>query len=393
MRNFLVCVTTLCVVGCSGEGAGDVTDAGADHAVDVGHEDVEVSVPDPPQALAPCEATSCRRTSLGGPPCLVATHADAFDDTFGIHAYTSMVWDGAETHIRVSTFDDTWEPVIVLARVNDEVLYDGDTGAVRPPFHVRANSGADLVVTTTQATGIIGYVTSVASLASNFEVDVPAGASYELTIESDCGERERCVVNGRDTGDPECGWLHYVGRRVVTRLDGPPDQQLLAAAAASWWSLKQGLMSLDNPIARSECDGTELGPLETCDGATWHVGLAGVDALGHDGIDVEELATRLYDGAMASGILRTTANEAALNREDAATVMASEGTLRTSWLLRNSTIGFAAHAPWVIAACLDGAEAECYGAGSEASRHYAADRDAALQSVNDLQTLLGTIAQ
>ncbi len=362
----------------------DASDAGADEDAGV----ADAAIPDPPQVLAPCEATVCRESPLGGPPCSTFSQVDDFVGEFEVHAYSSMVWDGALTNIRVTTTGGDWTPVIVLARLNGEVLFDGDIGAVRPPFQVTATSPADLVVETAQATGIVVYITSAAALASNFETSVPVGAAYELTIDSNCGgERLRCVVNGRDTGEPACGWLHYVGKRVVTRIEGTREQRLAKAARVAWWSLKEGLLALDNPIANSSCDGTMIEPLEDCARPMWPVGLSGVNAQGADVDELEELAGRLYGGAMPSGVLRTTANEAGLARDAAAAVMQTTGGLRASWLLRNSAIGFVVQERWVTRTCLDAAGAECTGSLSGPSRMYASDRPASLRSIDSLQDL------
>ena len=393
-----VWLTIVWVAACGKEEAVNATNSDADlvHAADVmaGDADTDTSIPDPPQPLAPCEATNCRHSSLGGPPCTTFTHTDTFTAQFGVHAYASMAWDGAQTRIHVEPTSGDWEPVIVLARVNGEVLFDGDVGAVRPPFTVTAAAPASLMVSTAAATGIVVYVTSVEALASNFESGVPAGAAYELSIVSDCGgERQRCLVNGRDTGDPECGWLHYVGKRVVLRLDGDWDERLAVASRVAWWSLKEGLMSVDNAIVRSDCGGAVIGPLDDCAGQNWRVGLADANVADHDVAELEELATRLYDGAMVSGILRTTANEAALARDDAAAVMASTGEQRASWLLRNAAVGFTVQAPWVTQTCLDAAGAECYGSNTAASRYYAPTREDALRAVDSLQVLFGQMAE
>jgi len=100
-----------------------------------------------------------------------------------------------------------------------------------------------------------------------------AGANVEIEVEgvnscehdrADCevtvvggacaGTRVPCVVNGHTVGDPACTWIHYVGRDVVPRLAGTRDQALTAAAAVAWWSLKEGVLSLQNPIVYSNCN-------------------------------------------------------------------------------------------------------------------------------------------
>jgi hypothetical protein len=124
--------------------------------------EVDTTLPDPPQNLAPCEATMCRQGVLGGTPCSPFSVSDDFGSgEYGVHAYSSMVWDGAQTRISVESTAGQWTPVIVLARVNGEVLFDGEVGAVRPPFDVDSRGASYLTISTVQATGIVIYVTSL----------------------------------------------------------------------------------------------------------------------------------------------------------------------------------------------------------------------------------------
>lgn len=374
-----------------------LADAGA---VEVGVPDAgfdapsaDMALPSPPRVVAPCEATSCRRSHLGGPPCMSYSATGDFSDTeFGIHAHASMVWDGAATRIAVTPVAGEWEPVLVLARVNGEVLFDGDVGAVRPPFHVVAESPGALTVTTVQATGIVVYVTSREALDSGFARRLPADASYTLTIDSDCGVRLRCPVNGREPDVDACGWLHYVGRRVTPRLVGGRSERLTTAALGTWWALKEGHLSRINAIVRSQCGAQEIGALDVCPGGTWRVGLADarVDAAALP--ELETLATRLYDGAMPSGILRTTANEAALALGDATAIMQSEGALRASWLLRNSAVGISVQAEVVRRDCVEQTLPICTGSATTEERYFASTPDDVRRSLDDLQALFDQLA-
>ncbi len=268
-----------------------------------------------------------------------------------------------------------------------DAITDGRSGAVA---EVRLTSGADRAVSV--------FVTSWAAVESSFANGPPTSADYTLTISGSCpGMMMRtCMVNGYEVGDPACAWIHYVGLEVVNRLEGTRAERLDAAAAVTWWALKEGVLSLSNPIAYSNCNFPEgdmhIGPLEVCaDGRAWQVGMSAVQVPGRELSTLEASARTLF-GMEPDAVLELTALEAALDDGDRAAVVASTGDLRRSWLLRTTAIGFTLQAPTVTRECITETRTWCYGTGWFETMRYAPDRDGALTAVADIRALLDGLA-
>lgn len=206
------------------------------------------------------------------------------------------------------------------------------------------------------------------------------------------------MVNGHPVDDPACGWLEYFGREVVPALGGSRDERLDVAATVAWWSLKEGVLFLDNPIVYSNCafeDGSAyIGPLETCpSGRAWQVGISGIQVPTFLDDRPSQQASVLYPGLTVDEVLELTAAEAWLDPSETASLLASDDVvLRTSWLLRNSPIGVTLQVDLVINECVEGSYSWCYGTGWTATSLYAPDKDAALQSIEDIRAVLDGLA-
>jgi len=201
-----------------------------------------------------------------------------------------------------------------------------------------------------------------------------------------------CVVNGHEVAEPACGWLNYVAHNVTPRLEGSPEEQLNTAAVVSWWSLKEGVMSLQNPIAYSNCStgkgDKHIGPLEVCSGPAWQVGLSAVQVPDHSLESVEATAAQLFPDQTTDQLLEQTAREAGLSESDVEQVVKSTGNLRKSWLLRVSAIGFTHEAETVISQCINDSRSWCFGSGWGSSSLYAPNRAGAMQAIEDIKKIL-----
>ena len=352
-----------------------------------------------PADVDPCVNADCWDTSLGGPPCSIASKNEDFSSgNYNVHEYASVSWDGAATAITLTKGAGDWEPVLALVAKDGTTLFDGTIGLQREGLDVRATSGSQVVVSTDAPMGIDVYVTSRAVLDSNFADRIPTDATYTVTIDSDCGgARVACTVNGNDVREPACGWLHYVGRRVVPRLPGTREERIDAAGVVAWWSLKEGVLFLDNPVVYSNCnfpDGdARIGPLEECvPNRAWQVGLSAVQVPYHTDAEVEAAAQAAYPELAIEEVLRLTAIEAQLDATSVDAVVGSSGMLRRSWLLRNSPTGFVIEEPVVRGECVNDSRSWCYGTGWDTTRLYAPNRTAALGAIEDVKALLAQVA-
>ena len=206
------------------------------------------------------------------------------------------------------------------------------------------------------------------------------------------------MVNGHPVNEPACGWLEYFGREVVPALAGSRDDRLDVAATVAWWSLKEGVLFLDNPIVYSNCafeTGSEyIGPLETCPaGRAWQVGISGIQVPTFLDDRPSLQAAALFPSLTVDEVLELTAAEALLDPSETTALLNSpDEVLRTSWLLRNSPIGVTLQVDLVISECVDGSYSWCYGTGWTATSLYAPDKDAALRSIEDIRAVLDSLA-
>jgi hypothetical protein len=206
-----------------------------------------------------------------------------------------------------------------------------------------------------------------------------------------------CVVNGHTVDEPACGWLHHIGRDVVPLLEGTRDERLDDASIVAWWSLKEGVLYLSNPVVYSNCNFTtgdaRIGPLDVCpSGRAWQVGLAAVQVPNYSLSAVEATAARLFPGRTIASVLEATAIEAGLDAASVDAVVASTGDLRKSWLLRTSAVGFTHQVGTVVAECIDSSRSWCFGSGWDTSRWFASDREAAMTSIEDIRAIFDALA-
>jgi len=208
------------------------------------------------------------------------------------------------------------------------------------------------------------------------------------------------VVNGHTLNAREQQWLRYVADRVIPDLPGTQARKLEIASRVSWWSLKEGIFDTSNAPRYSNCNTSSgdrlLGPLDTCGtGRAWQVGLSAVQVPNHTLDELETLAQQLYPGEAIEDVLAEAAGEAgfAAGSDTANQIAAATGSLRKSWLLRRSAIGFVAcERNEVVPECIDGSLGWCYGTGWDTTRLYAPNKTAALRSIRDLATILGALS-
>jgi hypothetical protein len=205
-----------------------------------------------------------------------------------------------------------------------------------------------------------------------------------------------CVVNTHAVPALECGWLHHIALSIVPLLQGTRDARLTTASVVAWWSLKEGILSLKNPIGYSNCNvppDTPIGPLATCAaGHAWQVGISGSQVPGTTLTKLESLAQTLFPKSTTSQVLQEAAQQAGLDAATTQKVVASTGTLRNSWLLRVGAIGFTNQAPIVTGECITQSLSWCYSSAWSPSKLYAPTKTAALKAIQDVKTLFDKLA-
>jgi hypothetical protein len=214
---------------------------------------------------------------------------------------------------------------------------------------------------------------------------------------------EWLVVNGNTLNDIETTWMVYTAQAVVAELPGSRDRQLQIAARAAWWSLKEGIFDTQRPLAYSLCEtsgGDEnIGPLSSCGtGRAWQVGLgaAQVRMENRSLADLEDLALQLYPDGSVEDVLSRAATEAGYGPDTSPweAIVYSEGSLRASWLLRSSAIGFTAvERDEVVPECIYGSWTTCYGRGWTTTKRYAPTKAASLNAMDEIEDVLDLLTQ
>ncbi|MFH1434658.1 MAG: hypothetical protein ABIJ56_02970 [Pseudomonadota bacterium] len=391
------------------DAADDSADAGLDpvpdpdNDADIDMPDADASEPPPdPEPYRPCETGSCWDTSLRPNRCLNAQIDENFSSgIFNVHDYASTLYADGLTRLTLTRTGGSWQPALIVADEDGTVLSDGRIGLVRDGLDVSieedgTSGGTALVELWTESDLRVSvFVTGWEVVDSGFESFLPTSSTYTLRIENICDEPPvECEVNGHTVREPACGWLLYTGREVVPLLEGSRDERLTAAARVAWWSLKEGVLFLANPLAYSNCGASgHIGPLETCpSGYAWQVGLAGVQEPDHRHGDVEAAAGRLFPDMSLDEVLAEAALEAGLDGADVDTVVASTGDFRNSWLLRSSAVGFTMEEVLVTAQCVVGSEGWCFGTDWDSTRLFAPDKPSAMQAIEDVRGILDAVA-
>lgn len=206
------------------------------------------------------------------------------------------------------------------------------------------------------------------------------------------------VVNGYTLSSDEQKWVRWIASNTVPRIEGTRATRLTTASRVSWWSLKEGVLEIDNVHPYSNCAYPTqhlLGPLEICQpGYAWQVGIAAGQVPNYSLSSTEATALRLYPGWTVRQVLAHTASYSGYASGTAThtAIVNSSGQLKNSWLLRNHGVGFTHVAPSVYSECISGSLYWCYGTGWLESRLYAPDKTTALRVIRELQATLDGLA-
>jgi hypothetical protein len=152
-------------------------------------------------------------------------------------------------------------------------------------------------------------------------------------------------LDGHQLSATQTKWIKYLNDNVVQLLPGNSSEQAAMAGRVTWWSLKEGVLSLDNPLNYSNCGagGDHRIPLTaTCPGNVWQVGIAGVQPPNFSLGEVEKVAKARHPGMNLKDILAEVAKSAGYSAgsTDYNTIVNSSGDLLKSLLLQDPATGF-----------------------------------------------------
>lgn len=241
----------------------------------------------------------------------------------------------------------------------------------------------------------VGYTATVLS-------PTPSNSFYKVNYQGSVGWTHGAywnaisglVVNGYRISADEEKWVRWIAANTMPRISGTRATRLTNASRATWWSLKEGVLEIDNVHPYSNC-GRHMGPLEVCPaGQAWQVGIAAVQVPNSTLSANESLALQLYPGSTVRQVLAHTASYSgyASGTSTHNAIVNSTGSLRNSWLLRNHGIGFTRVTVDVTRECVNGSMYWCYGTGWLESRLYAPNKSAAMRVIRELNAILDGLA-
>jgi hypothetical protein len=152
-----------------------------------------------PEQVTPCENGACWDTSAYVAECSSASIDEDFSSgNYNVHRYASQLWVDTTTTITVDGLSGAWEPAIIVALADGEVVFDGVIGATTETMTVEwidtGSSSAEIEITSADTLEVDVFVTSHQVIDSDFVDAIPQDASYRLDIESDCSMRPTDVL-------------------------------------------------------------------------------------------------------------------------------------------------------------------------------------------------------
>lgn len=182
-------------------------------------------------------------------------------------------------------------------------------------------------------------------------------------------------------------WINYIRDNVVSKLLGSAAQRAQTAAIVTWWSLKEGILDLPNPISHNLCHFSSgdrpIGNLDVCPGQIWQIGISGIQGNAVTLNQVEQLSRQIYPNLSIEQILSNTAILANVDSNTALQIQNSTGNLRKSWLLRDPAISFTLQRPFVEQGCLNRQASWCFG-NWDSARRFASDKSTIFSTINEL---------
>jgi hypothetical protein len=169
-------------------------------------------------------------------------------------------------------------------------------------------------------------------------------------------------LNGFSVSTQQSQVIKYIGENVLPLLKG---DKASTAARVTWWSLKEGVLSLglqkqtgepENVFGYSNCaSGGHIAITAPCSTRVWQVGIAGIQVNSFTNTQVENTAQSLHPGMSIKDILAGVAELAGYNEGSPqySAVANSTGLMRRSLLLRDPATAFTLQDKIVKGECVD----------------------------------------
>jgi hypothetical protein len=189
--------------------------------------------------------------------------------------------------------------------------------------------------------------------------------------------------------------VRYIAEQVVPLVPGTEAERIDKFAHVTWWSLREGVLHMDNPLSYSNCSippDEYIGPVDVCPdpGNAWQVGLSGVQAAWQTLEGVETVALTVLRQKSRSQILVDAAATAGFGASTSLgqTIATSTDRLRISWLLRNGPVGFEAQYPAVHRQCFVDVQPWCFASANP----FAPSQAAALAVIADRAAIFAALS-
>lgn len=155
--------------------------------------DADAAPPPVPDPLVPCAQGSCWDTDLWPNECGFAANDEDFSSgKYNVHAYATRIHGGSEMNLSLTVTAGTWQPALILARLDGTVVYDGDVGLSEPGLTAtmiadgRTGGTAQLKVVSSSTWDGTLFVTGWQVVDSGFTQFLPTDAKYHVESESVC---------------------------------------------------------------------------------------------------------------------------------------------------------------------------------------------------------------
>lgn len=367
--------------------------------------------PSPPDAgpstnaYDPCAKAACwTAPTLGA--CGSTTVKESFSSgLYGVHRYLLMAPAGVEIELTVTRTAGSWSPVLIVHDEQGTTVHDGEQSYSKSALEVSATSpepAPDSVGVRLKASArmhLAVFLTGTNVVVKDFSDPLPTDATYTLEAALDCAPPAPLYVRGVKLDAEQELWVRYIAEQVVPKLPGSANERIDKSAYVTWWSLKEGVLNVNNPLSYSNCSippDKHIGPVELCPDPNnaWQVGLSGVQVTYNTLAGVEAMATAAYPQKAIPQVLTDAAVSAGFGVTTSLgqTIATSTDRLKLSWLLRNGPVGFEAQYLPVYDQCFVSTKAWCFGTGWSSTASFAPTQVDAKQAVADLKAIFGTLA-
>jgi hypothetical protein len=352
-----------------------------------------------PDAHDPCAIGSCwTAPTIGGACGSRSLYEDFSSGIYNVHRFLLLAPPGVDVELTLKPTAGSWDPVLILHDGQGITVHDGQTSLSNASLKVETDSAA-VRVNAPDGMHLALYLTDRAVVDGGFQPSLPQDAKYSLDVVAGCTPPAPLTVRGVTLGARQEMWVRYIAARVIPALPGSASERIDKAGYVAWWSLKEGVLGVNNPLSYSNCSfppDKQIGPLDVCPdpGNAWQVGLSAVQSAWNTLSNVEALALKVHPEKSVSQVLTDAAKTAGFGAATSTgqAVASSTDRLRLSWLLRDGAVGFEAQYPIVYSECFVSEKSWCFGTGWSSSASFAPHRAGADQAVADLKSIFAALS-